>query len=202
MDASEFVDTVRADTKTELSRLGSSKSLYAATGGEMEPDAVRAAAADDAHFAADTLEGWADGEASEVFAAAAERERDHYGAVAPDGHEPGEPPAIVEFLRGKESAVERLGGLVGWALVADETASQCSGFFTGQADPQTASTFRGLREDYEATRKATLDALGTVCDDEGDWERAVESATGAIEAAYAEYVERLEAMGVNPKPVC
>jgi hypothetical protein len=202
MDASEFVDRVRSDTKTELSRLGSSKSLYAATEGEMEPEAVRAAAADEAHFAAETFEGWDDGEAGTVFEAAAEHERDHYDAIAADDHEPGAPPALVEFLREKEDGVERLGGLVGWALVADETASQCSGFFTGQADPGTASTFRGFREDYEATQEAVLDALGTVCDDESDWERAVESATGAIEAAYAAYVERLEAMGVNPKPVC
>jgi len=98
--------------------------------------------------------------------------------------------------------VARLGGLVGWALVADETASQCSGFFTGQADPGTASTFRGFREDYEATQEAVLDALADRCESEADWERAAAAATGAIEAAYAEYVERLEAMGVNPKPVC
>ena len=29
-----------------------------------------------------------------------------------------------------------------------------------------------------------------------------EAASGAIQAAYDEYTERLESMGVNPKPVC
>ncbi|PSQ14952.1 rubrerythrin family protein, partial [Halobacteriales archaeon QS_7_69_60] len=39
-------------------------------------------------------------------------------------------------------------------------------------------------------------------DDDERWEQAREAASGAIQAAYDEYTERLESMGVNPKPVC
>jgi hypothetical protein len=204
MDTSEFVDTVRAETKTELSRLGSSKSLYADTEGEMEPDAVLTAAADDATGAAETFEDWSDGEAGETFAAAAERERDHAEDITGklDDYDPGNRPAIVEFLREQESALARLGGVVGWTLAIEEKASQCSGFFTGQADPRTASLFRGFGDGYESTRQEALAALADRCDGDEGWQEAQTAATGAIEAAYEEYFETLEALGVNPKPVC
>jgi len=205
MDDTELVEAVQADAKTELSRLGSSKSLYADTEGEMEPDAVLAAAADAAHHAAETFAGWAEDTPGTPGAeTAAESERDHYEAIVEklDDHEPGEPPAIVEFLRGVPEDVERLGGLVGWTLVAEAKASQSSGFFTGQADPQTASLFRGFGDDYEATREAALDGLADACDDDEDWERAQKAAVEAVEAAYDEYFETLEELGVNPKPVC
>lgn len=202
MNGSDFVEAVQTESKTELSRLGSSKSLYADTEGEMEPDAVLAAAADNAHHAAETFDGWA--EDDDTFAAAAETARDHYEDIAGKlgDADPGSPPAVVEFLRGLPATVERLGGLVGWTLVTEEKASQCTGFFTGQADPQTASLFRGLRGDYEETREDALDALAAACENDEDWERAQTAATNAVEAAYDEYFETLEALGVNPKPVC
>jgi hypothetical protein len=205
MDPTAFVETVREDNKTELSRLGSSKSLYADTEGEMEPETVLSAAADSAHHAAETFSGWADDEdVNDAFAETAERERDHYLAIADEleAHDPGERPAIVEFVRGQATPVERLGGLAGWSLVADEKSGQISGFFTGQADPQTASMFRHFGEDYEATLAAALDALETICDGDADRDRAAAAATGAVGAAYEEYFETLEGLGVNPKPVC
>ena len=56
-----------------------------------------------------------------------------------------------------------------------------------------------------ADLKARLDAgatlLETLCDPD-DEERAVTAAIEAVEAAYREYAETLEAMGVDPKPVC
>ncbi len=202
MDTSEFVDTVRDDTKTELSRLGSSKSLYADTEGEMEPDAVLTAAATDATTAADTFSEWSSGDDS--FDAAADRERAHAEDITAklDDYDAAETPAIVSALREHDDTVERLGGLVGWTLTIEEKASQCSGFFTGQADPQTASLFRGFGDDYETTREEALSALQGHCDGDDDWERAQTAATAAIEAAYDEYFETLEALGVNPKPVC
>jgi hypothetical protein len=204
MNGSDFVDAVQTGSKTELSRLGSSKSLYADTEGEMESDVVLAAAADNAHHAAETFEGWSDDDIDGAFAPAAAAERDHYEAIAGkiDDHEPSAPPAIVEFLRGLPAGVERLGGLIGWTLVTEEKASQSTGFFTGQADPQTASLFRGFGGDYEETREAALDALETACEGDDDWERAQTAATNAVEAAYDEYFETLEDLGVNPKPVC
>ena len=204
MDASEFVDAVRSETKTELSRLGSSKSLYADTEGEMEAGPVLTAAADDATGAAETFEDWTDGEAGETFADAAEREREHADAITDklDDYDHDETPAIVKFLRGQESEIGRLGALVGWTLAIAEKASQFSGFFTGQADPRTASLFRGFGDDYESTREAALEALDEHCDGDDDWEAALDAATGAVEAAYDEYFATLESLGVNPKPVC
>ena len=203
--SANLVETVREDNRTELSRLGSSKSLYADTEGELEPETVLSAAADAAHHAATTFEGWASEDGDGAFATAAGSERDHYESIAGelDAHDPGESPAVVDAIAGYETAIERLGGVVGWTLVAEKKASQCSGFFTGQADPQTASLFRGFGDDYEATRENAVAALERACDDEDeDWETATAAASGAVEAAYDEYFETLEALGVNPKPVC
>jgi hypothetical protein len=202
MSATDLVDAVREDNKTELSRLGSSKSLYADTEGEMEPDAVLSAAADAAHHAAETFEEWAGDDGT--FVTAADSERRHREMIVDelDAYEPLERPAVVEAIRGYEATVERLGGVVGWTLVAEEKAGQCSGFFTGQADPGTASLFRGFGDDYEATRSDALEALEIARDSPDDWDRAEAAATGAVGAAYDEYFETLEALGVNPKPVC
>jgi hypothetical protein len=195
MDPTDLVDHVRSENDTELSRLGSSKSLYADTDGEMEPDAVLSAVADTTHYAAEAFGGW-----GEIFSDAAEGERDRYRSVAGelDAHEPGERPAVVEALAGLEADVERLGAAVGYTLVAEQKASQATGFFTGQADPQTASLFRDVAGDYESLRGDLLDAL----DGFDDLEPAAAAATAVVGAAYEEYVERLEAQGVNPKPVC
>jgi len=204
MDATDFVDAVREDNKTELSRLGSSKSLYADTEGDLEAETVLSAAADAAHHATEVFEEWADDDVAGVFAAAADSERNHYESIVGelDAHDPGDAPAVVEAMGGFEATLDRLGGAVGWTLVAGAKASQCSGYFTGQADPQTASLFRGFGDDYEATRKAALDALESVCASDADWESAQAATAATIGAAYDEYFETLEALGVNPKPVC
>jgi hypothetical protein len=202
MDPAALVEAIRAENRTELSRLGSSKTLYADTEGEMEPAAVLGAAADSHYFAADQFEGWADEHDS--FTAPADREREHYDAIVGEleSHELGQRPAVLESLRGQDDAIGRLGGLIAWTLVAEETAGQTTGFFTGQADPQTASLFRGFGEDYEASRADALDALEARSVGSDDWDRAEAAASAAIAAAYDEYFETLEELGVNPKPVC
>ncbi|WP_121820772.1 rubrerythrin family protein [Halostella salina] len=204
MTADDFLDALRDDNETALSRLGSSKSLYAATGGEMNADAVLEAAADDAHAAAETYETWADESDHAVFADAAEAERDHYDDVTDQlgDHDTTATPAIYVYLGGLDDTVARLGGLVGAALAGKQRATQTSGFFTGEADPQTASLFRGYGSTLEERRDAALDALDDVAADDGDYDRAAEAASGAVQAAYDDYVEKLESMGVNPKPVC
>jgi len=203
MNGSELVEAVREATKTELSRLGSSKSLNADTEGEMESDAVLAAAAEYAHSAAETFDDRTD-DIDGVFAAASDAESARADEIAEkaDDYDPGEPPAAVDALADLSTPVERLGGLVGWTLVAEERASQCSGFFTGQADPQTASLFRGYGEDYEDLRADALDALAGVCAGDAAWDDAEAAAIAVVEAAYDEYFETLEDLGVNPKPVC
>lgn len=205
MNAGDFLDRIRDDNETALSRLGSSKALYALTSGEMEGDAVLTAAADGAHAAAETLEEWADESAADAFGEAAAAERDHYETLAGklDGHDPSGTPAVQVYLRGLDDDVERVaGGLVGAALAEKKRATQMSGFFTGEADPQTASLFRGYGSDLEDRWSEGLDALDDLCESDEDWDRAVEAASETVQAAYDDYVEKLEAMGVNPKPVC
>ena len=208
MNPEEFTDAVRGDNETALSRLGSSKSLYADTMGEMEAEEVLAAAATAEHHAAETYERWAEeasGAFADAFAETAAEERDHYETVAGelDDHDPGDVPAVQEYLRGLDGDVERVGGFVGRTLAAEKSKEQLTGFFVGEADPQTASLFRGMGDDLEAQLERATDLLASECgDDEDCWERAREAAGGAIQAAYDEYTERLESMGVNPKPVC
>lgn len=210
MDAEQFVETVRDDNETALSRLGSSKSLYAATGGEMDSETVYRAAADAEHAAHETFAAWADeldGDAGDLFADVADTERQHYETVAGklDDHDPGSVPGVQEFLRegvDERDVVARLGGFVGRTLASEKSKEQMTGFFTGQADPQTAQLFRDLKGDLDEQRERALAVLADRCESDEDWERAHDAAGGAIQAAYEEYTESLESMGVNPKPVC
>lgn len=206
MTPEDFLDAVRDETKTPLSRLGSSKSLYADTAGEMEPDAVTAAALADERAAAEAFDSWAadtDGPLGDAFADAADLAREH--AEELDGETDAaiaEPSAIYDALAGLDGTVERLGGFVGRSLVTKKKADQRTGFFVGQADPQTSRVFRGFAEDVDAQIQQAADLLAGQCDDDGDWETAETAAIDVIEVAYDEYVETLEGMGVNPKNVC
>ncbi len=209
-DADAFLEAVREDNQTALSRLGSSKSLYADTGGDIDTEPVLRATADAEHAAWETFLEWADDEpheeAREAFEATAGEERDHYETVLDhledEAYEPREIPALHEYLRGLESTVERVGAFVGRVLASKRSKEQVVGYFVGDADPQTASVFREFGDDLDAQLERAEELLETVCESEEDRERAQETANGAIEAAYGEYVETLESMGANPKPVC
>jgi len=208
----DFIDTVRAENSTALSRLGSSKALYAETSGELDAEPVLRAAAIAEDAARETFEIWADNEpyeaAAELFADVASEEADHYDAVAakiddpPRAAEADELPAIQSVLREFESTVERAGGLVGRCLVAKKSKEQYTGYFVGDADPQTASVFRELGSDVEEQIERAVELVETVCETANEQEHAESAATEAIQAAYNEYTESLESMGVNPKPVC
>jgi len=208
MDAAELREAIESEYETELSRLGSSKSMYAATEGEMDADAVLSAMADRAHAAAETFDAWAAGTTDAVLAdvfrslaadqhGQAERTCDAGGGAAFD-----RPTALQEHLRGLDGSVERAGGLLAWGLVADRTLSQAVGFFVGNADPSSADLFRDLREGIARACDRAEAALEEVCETPEDWEDARTVAGEAIEAAYAEYVDTLESMGVKVKPVC
>ena len=202
MDATDLVDAVEADYQTELSRLGSSKSIYADTGGDLNPDRVLGAMADATHHAGATLAAWAEsGDADDVFADAADRLETQYAAIPGelDGHEPGDEPVAVAEMGAADDLASRYGALVGWSLVAQRKAGQVTGYFTGQADPQTAGLVREFGEDFEAVRAAALEAIAAQSLDAA---AAATAAGDVVEAAYDEYVATLEAQGVNPKPVC
>ena len=209
-DPDTFVETVSDDNQTALSRLGSSKSLYADTDGDIDTEPVLEATADAEYAAWQTFQAWADDEdtdaARATFETTAEEERGHYETVdeqlAADDYEPGEVPQLHAYLRAREDTVERVGALVGRILASQRSKDQVVGYFVGEADPQTASLFREFGEDLDAQLERANDLLETVCETDDDWDRAENAAAGAIEAAYDEYVESLEAMGANPKPVC
>jgi len=202
MNADELIDAVRDDQQTELSRLGSSKTLYADTRGEMEPDAIHAAAAAREAAARETFETWETTEdsdaAADLFTDAAAGASDRLGETDPADRE----FHMHDTMAGLDATVERLGGLVGWTLVDKKIKEQLTGFFTGQADPQTASTYRSAGSEVEALREDAADLLGETCDGDGDWDAAEAAAIDAVAAAYDDYVETLEELGVNPKDVC
>ena len=208
----DFIDTIKTENSTALSRLGSSKALYAETSGELEAEAVLHAAAIAEDAARETFEAWADDEAdaaaAELFADVANEEADHYDTVAAEIDNPSRAadvadlPAIQETLRGFESTVDRAGGLVGRCLVAKKSKEQYTGYFVGDANPQTASVFRDLGSDVEAQLTRAAELVEAVCETADDREQAHTAATEAIQAAYTEYTESLVSMGVNPKPVC
>jgi hypothetical protein len=206
MDGIAFAEQLRDDMETELSRLGSSKWLYALTGGEMVAPAIRAAADDSAETAARLFADWAesegDADAAALFedvAADSEAHRDAIGADEglSDAHRP-----AYELLAGQDDTVERVAGLLGRSLVERQTVSQMVGFFVGDADPSSAETFRSIRADVEDHYDRAVSLLGDVCESDDDWDRAETTARTVVEAAYEHYVETLESMGVKPKNVC
>jgi len=196
MDGTTLVDTLTDDLETQLSRLGSSKWLYALTDGDMTGEAVRAAAAADAAAAAETFASWD----ADPFGALATSAADRRDAVDADAT-----PAArhtYDALAALDDPVARLGGALGYCLVLDRTVGQMVGFFVGDADPSTANQFRDLRDGVADDRDRVLDALDDACTTDDDWERAAAAATTVVEAAYDDYVETLESMGIKPKNVC
>jgi len=204
MDGTTLVDTLTDDLETELSRLGSSKWLYALTDGDMTGDAVRAAAAADAAAAAETFETWAadaDGDAEALFEALAADATDRRDAL--DSAADPADRRTYDTLAGFDDPVDRAGGALGYALVLDRTLGQMVGFFVGDADPSTANQFRDLRDGADEARNRVVDTLDTLCaDDDEHWDRAADAATAVVDATYEDYVSTLESMGVKPKNVC
>jgi hypothetical protein len=207
MDTDAFLDAVKDEQKTELSRLGSSKSLYADTEGEMETDAVLRAVADLLSHAEVVVESWADeseGAAADLFDSTVTTLGEAYGTVAGElgDHDQGDRPPVVATLADQTDTKARAGALVGYLLVAEKKIGQAVGFFVGQAAPGAADTFRGVRESLNDAIDTAVDALGDVCADEDDWTIAENAAVETVGAAYDDYFETLESLGVNPKPVC
>ncbi|GAA0650174.1 rubrerythrin family protein [Salarchaeum japonicum] len=208
MTPDDVFERVREENDTALSRLGSSKSLYAATGGEMETEDVLRAAADAEYAAYETFQEWADTSddpASDRYQETADEEADHYDRVTAklDDHVPSEDvSAMHDRLRALDDPIERAGGYVGRLFATRASKEQYVGFFVGQADPQTAQLFRDLKGDLDDQDVRARDLLDAVCDTAEDYQRAIDAATDTIQAAYDEYTQQLESLGVNPKPVC
>lgn len=209
MTPEELTDHVTDETRTELSRLGSSKALYADTAGDLDPQTVLIAAADAEYHAAETYRHWADTDPAapgrDVWTRTAEEEADHYDRVTAaldTDHDPGDPPTIHTHLRGLTAPIDRAGAFLGRTIAATRSKDQYTGYFVGQGTHDLADLFRDLSEDLDTQRDRGHDLLTTLCSTDAEWDAAATAAITTIEVAYDAYVDTLEGMGVNPKPVC
>ncbi|EMA33552.1 hypothetical protein [Haloarcula japonica] len=200
MDAGATIDAVRDQTETERDRLGSDKVLIAATDATLETGAVLTAAATRESGLADILDRWAaeaDSDVAAQFEAAAEAATERADRIDADA---GDSDGFLDNLETVSGTARRVGaGLVAAPLVADRFYLQVVSFFVNEADEQRADTFREIRREASA-----LDDGKTVLEYLSESERgtAATAATDAIGAAYDDYAETLEAMGLDPKPIC
>ncbi len=206
MDGSDLLDRIETAYATELDRLGSEKALIATTHAALDPDTVLETAAIAEHRAADTFEGWADDEpidrVATAFADIAAQERDHYERIVELGSIDVDDPApdgLHEFLRSLESTDERVAaGLLARPLASSRSLLQVINFFVNEADRAGAATFRELRSETTEQVDRGVELLDSI-----EVTDEAEAAAGeAISIVYAEYVETLEEMGIDPKPVC
>lgn len=209
MDRDSFVEHVEDESATELARLGSPKLLVALTDADLDPETVVETAAARSAAMRDVFEAWAAEETDDWVArffesAAAVRSSIVDDLTADlDGGVP-DPASNPTFDRLWElsTTVERAGGLVGWALVADREFGQYVSFFVNEAAPATTDEFRDLRTGVRNIREDALDVLAAACDSADDWTRASDAAESVVRAAYDDYASTLAAMGLDPKPVC
>jgi hypothetical protein len=207
MNADSFLDDIRDAHGTELSRLGSSKAVYALTGGEMEGDAVQTGTARELHAIASVLREWAadaSDEASDLYAAAADfaaTYADTFDSEAATEGDDSDSHVVADSLATADSA-DRPAAMAAAFLVLEEIAGQLVGFFVGDADRTHADEFREFRTELADYRDDAADLLGDRAESEADRGAAHDVGAGVVEGAYDWYVERLEGMGVQPKNVC
>lgn len=209
MDAAALLDSVRTGTETELDRLGSEKSLLAATEARLEPDPVLVTAAATIQTARDTIAQWADAAtdeaAADALATTADTLGDAFDRVTAELTGDGDDVAALDapFLTlDADGDTERVAvGTIGVPLVLDRLFLQSVSFFVNEADSPRADLFRDLRADTDAILETGQSALDDCCGAD-DWDRAEAAAVAVIEAAYDDYVDRLDAMGFDPKPIC
>lgn len=209
MDGAALLDSVRTEMETELDRLGSEKSLLAATEARLESDPVLVTAATTLQTARDTLADWAEEATAEAAAdaleSAADVLADAFDRVVDEIEGDGEDVTGLEapyLTLDAEGDVERVAaGTIGVPLVLDRLFLQMVSFFVNEAESTRADLFRDLRADSDTILAVGTDALDTLCE-EGDWDRAEASVTAVVDAAYDDYAERLDAMGFDTKPIC
>jgi hypothetical protein len=200
MDAGATIDAVRGRTETERDRLGSDKVLIAATDATLETEAVLTVAATRESGLADIFDRWAaetDSDVATQFEMAAEAAAERAERIDADA---GNSDGFIDHLETVSGNARRIGaGLVAAPLVADRFYLQVVSFFINEADEQRADTFREIRGEASALDDGEA-ALGHLS--ESERETAAAAATEAIDAAYDDYAETLEAMGLDPKPIC
>lgn len=194
-----IADRVEAACETELSRIGSEKLLLAATEADIGAATVAGAVAATADEAATRVEGWAetvdDEAAASLLAEAANAYRDiHDVTVEAWPEATGE--TLVE-LENPDGDWARVGaGLVGVGLLLDRLLLQAISYHVNEANAGAADRLREFRADV----KEVVSLADSV--DDGDQDAAVAGGVKMIDAAYDRYAARLEAMGLDPKPLC
>jgi len=216
MDGPALLADVRESTATELDRLGSEKSLLAATEARLEPDPVLVTAATVLATARDTLGDWAqaatDGAATDALAGAAATVEDAFETVAADLDDGTDGPDTAETVTDLDAPflelsatgdIERVAAAtIGTPLVLDRLFLQMVSFFVNEADETHANLFRELRDEMDGLLADGQDTLETLCTASDQWERAESAAAAVVTAAYDDYARRLDAMGFDPKPIC
>lgn len=201
MDGQDLVDVLRSDHEVALAELGSSKALYAHTGGTVDAERVNAAARRELSGVSSTFESWAgtesDDRAAALFETAARMVEDQHDAIGPPDEGPRKRDSRFE-VPSVEGTPERLGGLLGWTLVTEATVEQMIDFFVGHADPDTAETYRGVRDSVEHLRDRAATTIELDCESDRDWTSAQAAASETIEAADAAHRETLAALDVDP----
>jgi hypothetical protein len=207
MNGQTLVENIRQERQTELERLGSDKALLAATNADLESRTVLAVVAATTGSLRETFDSWAgaaDGDVADAFAAAAEttgETTDTLQAELDDGAAEG--PASVAVLETFEAERARIGGgLIGHGLVFDRLLLQVINFFVNEADERHADQFRDVRAAANGRIQSGAALLDDVIEREPDWDRPAAAAHQVVEAAYEEYVETLNGLGIDPKPVC
>jgi hypothetical protein len=193
-----IADRVEAECETELSRLGSEKLLLAATEADIRADTVAGAVAATADEAAAQLETWAEAAEDEAAAFLDAGETAyraiHDGTLATWPDAAGEP--LVE-LDATDGDWERVGAaLVGAGLVLDRLLLQAISFHVNEANARAADQLRDFRTDVQDVVDRTEEGS------EGREAALVAGGVAVIEAAYDRYAARLDAMGLDPKPLC
>lgn len=210
MDSGGFLDSVESSMDTALDRLASSKSLIVLTDASLKRDRVLTVVAARERAAIDLFESWSDTDQAQVLVEtiheAAARHQDNLEAILEllDAPEPPAPTTepMHTSMAAREQPIHRAAAMLGRALVEECVAKQVVGFFINEADPAATDLFREIRESHERSKEDALDLLEDLCDSEEQWEEALTTTTETVQTAYDHYVETLEGMGVNPKPVC
>ncbi|MFB6164565.1 MAG: rubrerythrin family protein [Haloarculaceae archaeon] len=201
MDGQALRDGVAADCDAELSRLASDKVLLAITGADIDDGPVLGFVAATERARADLAGNWSD--AAAAFGEIAARASDHVERVHEDAA--GDLPADAEsWLPAAEAddAVAAAGWLLGAALVLDGAYLQGISYFVNEADEFRSDLLRDVRRAVDDDGDAAAAALETLCADDDDCERARTAAEGVVTGTYERYVDRLEEMGLDPRPVC